>query len=362
MPAGAEARLGIADLPGEAGALCAGGLYAVEIESASTRFDLIIQTLRVNIALGIGCALLTPIPPDEWIARLRENREDDLIEYLRSGRLLLLSMVGDYGKNIFRFGAEGFAAELERCGVSDGFALVVDRADSLFSLHDAMLAARQSGVYRQWCRAHRISALLLFLSRPETSSTIVFRAMLDYFSGHARLRGMGSERAVEFDYWRGASGQVTAKRLALHTDEEGILRAETGQSGAVAASQNKQSANAVPAADEDDLITTDAYLAAARPPFAQGEWHHVRSFAGLLEMAGVITSATVVLDFTPAITLTELAEKVFALRQAMSERAKIVVREHDTSLRFAGTALLFKLGVNAVISGTTSAARIGLLM
>jgi hypothetical protein len=151
--------------------LVRGNIYAISIQSAPTGLSLIRHALSLNLAHGIHCTLITQLLPEECFARFENAKANLLLRSIQSGALSVFSMIGDYSNNIFRFGPERFLHELEFFHVPDDGLLLMDQADSLFTIEDYVVAASQARTYRQWMRKTRNVALFLFLHNAGSERT-----------------------------------------------------------------------------------------------------------------------------------------------------------------------------------------------
>jgi hypothetical protein len=151
--------------------LVRGNIYAISIQSAPTGLSLIRHALSINHAHGIHCTLITQLLPEECFARFENAKANLLLRSIQSGALSVFSMIGDYSNNIFRFGPERFLHELEFFHIPDDGLLLMDQADSLFTVEDYVVAASQARTYRQWMRKTRNVALFLFLHNAGSGRT-----------------------------------------------------------------------------------------------------------------------------------------------------------------------------------------------
>ena len=84
------------------GGLLKGGIYAVKVQPAPLRMLFIRRAVLENLARDIQCIVITPIPAQKFISNMDDESVQLFIEGINSGRLKLISPIGDYKKNIFR--------------------------------------------------------------------------------------------------------------------------------------------------------------------------------------------------------------------------------------------------------------------
>jgi hypothetical protein len=360
-------QLGVPGLPDRAERLGSGDLYAVDLEAASVRLTLTVQLLRNNLSQA-PAIFLSNLPAASIIARFASVGAFDLLEKIKQGELILLTRVGDLSQQFFRHGAEKLAEELGRSGARPGSLLVVDRADDIFSIHDPNLAALQASRYRAWFQENGVTAVMLFLLRPELTYLASYRAITDYFSGSARIHAWGHELFFSSDYWNGAAGLTMGESFKLTVDSAGTLRAAGPESAPAAESGRPAPAGLArlperhhtrAASLEADMVLhncAELVDGLGDPSLAEWEYHH--AFISLAERAQRARAATVLLSYAPDMELHQIAEQVFLLRRMLVPGVRIVVKESGRALRYSGTALLLKLGANFVLGDGMSRTRL----
>lgn len=204
--------------------LTKGGIYSIRIESAPTRMSLISHALLINLGRGVHCTLATRLTLEEFLSHLDRKRAEILLNAIEKRKLFVFSMVGDYSKNLFRFGPERFLYELEQFKVPDDSFIVIDHADALFTFEDRAIAATQARTYRQWMQKTGNISLFLFLhSDGKQSHHAYFQNLSDYFSGLAGLYISREGLELGVDFWSLQRGTIMAKHLAVTTGDDGQL-------------------------------------------------------------------------------------------------------------------------------------------
>lgn len=204
--------------------LTKGGIYSIRVESAPTRMSLISHALLINLGRGIHCTLATRLTLEEFLSHLDRKRAEIFLNAIEKRKLFVFSMVGDYSKNLFRFGPERFLYELEQFKVPDDSFIVIDHADALFTFEDRAIAATQARTYRQWMQKTGNIALFLFLHADGNQSHhAYFQNLSDYFSGLAGLYISREGLELGVDFWSLQRGIIMAKHLAVTTGDDGQL-------------------------------------------------------------------------------------------------------------------------------------------
>ena len=226
IPEGLPLYMGADEMPEHIDdGLTKGGIYSIRIESPPTRLSLVIHALYLNLVRGIHCTLVTRLSLEEFLAHADQKKAEFFLEAIEKRKLFVFSMLGDYAKNLFRFGPERFLYELEQFKVpNDGF-IVIDHADSLFTVDDRAIAGNQARTYREWMKKNRNIALFLFLHVSANESHHgYFQSMSDHFSGLAGLYIGRDGLEVGVDFWALQRGIIMAKHLAVTTDNDGQIR------------------------------------------------------------------------------------------------------------------------------------------
>lgn len=358
-PTVANARLNLPGLPSLTDQMLVGGLYALIAEMPPSRVPLLASSLAHAWNRGMDCTIILPSHPEAFLERIDALGIYDTRQAIDSGQLQIFLRQDNFSKNMFRFGADRFARELDHFGIPDGSYLIFDQADELFSLHDISLAMEQIEVLRLWFSKHRVTALLIF-SRLNSNSADTLQAMMDQLSGIVKITSGRQGQELVFDYWQSPEGTIAARQYPLLTLDNGMyqigVRANEDANDNVI-SQIIESVASGPAKFfymDEDL----SGLANELP----GAWQQVNSLVGMLHATRGLHAATVILSFQRDTGLREIAETVHTLRTSLGKKAHIVVREKQASLRYQNEALLLRLGVNLVIHRDIPESRLPLLL
>jgi hypothetical protein len=218
--------IGNSDLPEDVDdGLVKGGMYSIGIQLGPTRLGVVTHTLLSNLARNIHCVLITRLGVEEIFSQTDQTTAQILIDAIEQKKLFIFSMVGDYAKNMFRFGPKRLLDELDHFDVPTGSLIVVDHADRLFTLDDHHAASAQAEAYREWFRRTGNTGLFLFLqsSAEDARHAFALNALSDYFSGLAKLYVNQNCLETKIDFWTLQSGIVLGKLLPVQTDDNGRL-------------------------------------------------------------------------------------------------------------------------------------------
>jgi cellulose biosynthesis protein BcsE len=346
-----------------------GGIYSLNIETSPTRLNLISQALCSNLRRGIHCTFITPLPGAEFLARCEPAIAAQLLQYIASGQLLFFGMIGDYAKNIFRFGAQRFLNEFLHFKVPKNSFILCDQADSLFTLQDQMIAVDQAKIYRQWMAENNCTALFLFL---RTSGDSIFatnyQAITDYFSGAANFSLNKNVLELFAEFWRSPEGSLAARLIHLQLNNQGLITAAptqgqaslTDTQSAFANGANYDQANQL-FTDENDVYFMGEELAPFIPRSA-GKSIYIADLSEMLRTTAAARAATLIITYDKNMTFRELIEAVHTLRVTLGNRARLIVRESGLFLRYYNELLLLKIGANLIIHDNVALARIPLLL
>ncbi len=350
-------RLCISGLPRLTDCMLSGGVYALIAETPPARFPILTSSLDGALRQGLRCTVILPseTEADAFVKRVDSFQQFVTTDAISAGTLQLFTLQDDFAKNMFRFGAETFARDMDHFQIPADSYLIFDRADELFSLHDVSLAMEQIDVLKHWFSQRRITTLLIF-TRLVNSGVSTLNAMMDKLTGIVRIGGDRAGLELTFDYWQSQDGTIAAKHHSLSILESGLYKV----SASVAPSPRSEPEQAVDDGDtrifymDPDLIS----LAKQMP----GSWQNVDTLVGMMHATREAPNATVILSFQHDTNLRQLAEAVHTLRLNLGRRARIVVREDNASLRYQNEALLLRLGVSLIVHRDLSASRLPLLL
>ncbi len=344
-----------------------GGIYSLNVETAPTRLNLISQALCANLRNGIHCTFISPLPGTEFLARCEPSLAAELLKNIVSGQLLFFSMMGDYAKNIFRFGPEQFLKEIKHFNVPNNSFILCDQADSLFTLQDQTIAVDQVKLYRQWMHETNCTALFLFLRvGSESILSSNYQAITDYFHGAANFSVNNNTLELFAEFWRSPEGSLAARLIQLHLNGQGLVSVAPAQTALI----DPQSAYAngtnydpvkLNFTDESDIYFMGDDLEAFIP-HTTGKRVSIRSLPSMLRESRDARTATILITYDKTMEFRQLTETVHALRVSLGNRVRLIVRESDTFLRYYNELLLLKIGANLIIHENVALARIPLLL
>ena len=354
-------RLFIPDLPDTADAMVAGGVYAMIADTPPARFPLLGTALQGNYLQRTPATLLVATDPKTFLERLSAVGFAEQSTAVETGRLSVFQLQDDFNKNLFRFGIDAFTSELDYFGLAKNGFLVIDQADELFSLHDMSQAQAQAEGLSQWARRCGITVLLVFTRAAAVPSALaVLNGLMDYLCGIVRLGGHQDGLDLTFEYWQSPEGTVAAKVFHLNMLDNGQYQVK------------KHDGNPGSAGTEDGLIESpspaDQHFLFINPALSQigqqmpGHWQQCESVIGMLRLAHNQVAVNVLLSFERQTSVRDLAEAVHSLRLALGKRARIVIFESDSSLRYQNEILLLRLGANLIVHRDVPPIRIPLML
>lgn len=204
--------------------LIKGGIYALKTQSSATASLAISQALVENFTREIGCMVVTALPCNEIFYQLYKSNSNLFANAVENGSLKIFSPVGDYRKNIFRFGPERFLSELEQFCTCRNSLIIFDHADSLFTVEDSEIVSAQADAYRKWMRKTQNIALFLFQDSVELSpGSPYFSSLSSHFSGIAGLYMFRNRLEVGVDFWTTLNGTLLSRPLAVTSRADGSI-------------------------------------------------------------------------------------------------------------------------------------------
>lgn len=244
------------------GGLLNGGIYAVKVQPSPLRMLVIRRAILENLSRNIQCIVITPIPAQKFISNLEEESLQLFIEGIDGGRLKLISPIGDYKKNIFRFGPKRFLDELEQFSANRKSLIILDQAELLFTVDDSEVLKSQVQVYVDWMmRCGNTGLFLLPDSTDFDNNGAYFQPLSSYFNGIASLYMQRSNLEIGVDFWTTQSGMVLSKPLPVNTNDGGLIdmqlslamdRRNRCRSGKAAIPENEPEFNREESADNQE--------------------------------------------------------------------------------------------------------------
>jgi hypothetical protein len=206
------------------GGLLRGGIYAVKVQPAPLRMLVIRRAVLENLARNIQCIVITPIPAQKFISNLDEESLELFIEGISDGKLKLISPIGDYKKNIFRFGPKRFLDEVEQFSAKGKGFIVLDQAELLFTVDDSEVLKSQVQIYVDWMmRTGNTGLFLLPDSTDFDTGGTYFQPLSSSFSGIASFYTLRSKLEIGVDFWTTQSGMILSKPLPVNTKDDGLI-------------------------------------------------------------------------------------------------------------------------------------------
>lgn len=350
--------LDIEGLPVLAGGLIKGGSYLCQVSSPLAHQSMVAQTIAGALKSGFPVVLCTGGAPERVLDRCRELGLGDLSLAISKGFLKVFALQNGAAKNVFRLGPQRFMIELEHFHVPDGAFILFDGAEEIFTVQDGYVAGEQAKVYRDWIQRHHCRALFCFsLLAPGGQSGSTYQALLDHVDGAVRIESGRGVLEYVVEFWRSPLGVVASRTLNARLDDHGRL--SVFEAAPVAG--NGAAADTGPAGDEDVVYSLDTTLKGLAGQGA-GRWHFADNLVAMLHATRNAKAATVILGYTRATDLRELAQAAHTLRVTLGNRVRLVVRELDASLRYQNELLLLKLGVNLVVHREVPVARLPLAL
>ncbi len=393
-------KLGIEGLPVFSSDMICGGLYALKVRTPSARFPLFSSSLKSAIESGLQCTIITASSPEEFLQRLEIPGGFSCAEPLADGRLSVFSMQDEFGKKIFRYGADRLVQELEDFEVPEGSFLLFEQADDVLSLHDVGLASQQIKILAKWFKRRRITGLMAF-ARSNGQKIETLNTLMDHLTGIAKLGGDRDGLEITFLYWRSTPGVIAARNFRLYTAENGLYavsrreverQAQTDgsddagpqsvepstsnvrmpavlsptrmhaeampQSVSQAAPHLPHFAGAVPVEMLFDAQSSDTphYYFYVEPEMdvlkdsIPGEWRLVNGMQNMLYAAHDKPRAMIFLSLDGGHDVLDLARTVHSLRKSLGLQVQILVRERTRSVDENHKQLLLHSGANVVVA------------
>jgi len=337
LGAAAQARLGLAELPGHVDRLAPGMVYAVACAEQAVRVPLVAGALAASLRTGKPCALVTPAAPGILLRKAR-LAGFALQGPLKAGELTICQVAAEAPKHLFRLGVQSLISQLERHIPARNALVVIDEADALFLIADPRAAAEAAARYAEWANARGHSVLALFAPAPEAAREyLTLRRLGESFAGFALARPAAGGALFEVRHWFGDEGASAREdfELRLAGTRPHMRRAEPLRR------------LEEPLTPVDSVICVRGALAASVPSWQC--WEEVDSIAQAVDAARRSEAATLVLPFERPNDYEALAHAVSEVRSLERASLRVVVRERALRLRSSQTLALLRLGASSVI-------------
>jgi hypothetical protein len=204
--------------------LLKGSIYAVKVQSAPLRLMVITRALLENLARDIRCVVITSISAEKLIFHLNGENLQRLIKAISDGKLMFISPIGDYRKNIFRYGPKRFLAELEKFSSQGNNFFIFDQAETLFTVDDKEVLQSQVQSYVEWMRSRKNIGLFLL---PDTSDFDTrgpyFQPMANHFNGIAGLYMFRNKIEIGVDFWTTQAGIILSRPMEVDMKDDGLI-------------------------------------------------------------------------------------------------------------------------------------------
>ncbi len=332
-------RLGIGGLPSELRSLRLGCAYAVVVDDADLRLQLVAGTLVEALSAKQATALIgnLPIAPLlDFLARC----DIDGHRAAKQKRLHLFRPDRDSVARLARAGTAQLLDEFDHFGFEPGGIIILAPGEAL--MHDAAEgdANRHVALLREWLR-ETATTLLALLERP--SETLLTTGGFD---GVAAIGNADSRLRWSTHYWRLPEGQIISPEYPLRRLPEGGLGVDTR----VSARDQPLDTRLAEAVDEERVIATASVVRGEqRIPTL---WEIVEDLDALSARASDAVGATCVLETDAPHRFRDLAYTVHSLRRQRGPALKIVVCQVGAPLRRSQEQLLLSLGANVVVLAT----------
>lgn len=335
-----EFLLGIKELPGVAGKLATGRLYAVMHDAD---LGLGVAGSTVAAACATSGVLWVAEEPSSCLALPGEPGRQ-VVECLSKGVLRIFQANAGGRGDVCR----RMLKELDFLGGVKGGLVVVEGADRFLEHATPEAKAANMALWQQW--AERVGCVVLWMF-PRRAGQAGCEAdllrMPNRISGLARMRKSVDGVRWDIYYWFASEGLMADKSFHLNMDDCGYWRA--------ADHEFAQAENAGPVMDADDVFVMRAALPGGRA--APDGWRIFETSEQMSEALSLAHAPTVVFHYDVGAPIETIAHPVFDLRRLAGPDIKIAVRTAGGRPRLGHEQLLLNVGANLVIADEAGFAR-----
>lgn len=334
-----QARLGVLGLPADA-ALCGAGLVSV--------------LLVRDEALGQRCALLSArnfrqARPLAILASGESGQKfmdqfalslDSPDEFSREAPVFF-RITDDCAETMGRLGVNRFFDEVDACGVTEHFAVLVQEGQAIFDWQSHDLFTKQWQAWQDWAASRQAPILLIIKDINGANGFLPLLQFLPEFVPNLAV--------LDADY---GGGLLTVERWA--GQEKGVRR----QFGLKLSAQDKSLHSdgseidargqvVLDAPDQGRVIATAATVAGVKG--VPAEWTVVNNLSDMEVACNNAVAATILLHVDGDKEFEALSRFVHRMRLSHPRCLKIIVREVGNKLRYNNELMLLHLGINLMV-------------
>lgn len=334
-----QKHLGVLGLPADVG-LCGAGLASVLL----VRDEL----------LGQSCALLSArnfqqVGPLAILASGDSGQKfmnqfacglDSLGEYSR-GALVFFRITDDCAEILERLGANRFFAEIDACGVTEHYAVLVQEGQAIFDWTNHDLLIKQWQAWKTWAASHNAPILLIIKDINGAQGLLpLLRILPELVPNLAVLDADCGGGLLTVERWVGQDVSVHRQFGLKLSAMDKFLYSDGSE-------RDAQKQVILHAPDQGQVIATAATVAEARG--VPAEWVVVRNLSGMEAACNNAVAATILLHADGDQEFEALSRFVHRMRLSHPRSLKIIVRETNDKLRYSNELMLLRLGVNLIV-------------
>ncbi|MEQ1743678.1 MAG: cellulose biosynthesis protein BcsE [Candidatus Nitrotoga sp.] len=334
-----QARLGVLGLPADIG-LCGTGLVSV--------------LLVRDEALGQRCALLSArnfrqAGPLAMLAS-GESGQKFMDQFARSldspdkfsrEALVFFRITDDCAEIMGRLGANRFFDEIDACGVTEQYAVLVQEGQAIFDWksHDRLI--KQWQAWKAWATNQHAPILLMINDINGANGLLsLLRILPELVPNLAVLDADCGGGLLTIERWVG-QGMSTHRQFGLKLSAEDKFLYSDGSE------IDAKGQVILHAPDQGLVIATAATVAGVRG--VPAEWTVVNNLSDMEAACNNAVSATILLHADGDQEFEALSRFVHRMRLSHPRSLKIVVRETNDKLRYNNELMLHRLGVNLMV-------------
>ncbi|MCX7195820.1 MAG: cellulose biosynthesis protein BcsE [Proteobacteria bacterium] len=334
-----QARLGVLGLPADVG-LCGTGLVSV--------------LLVRDEALGQRCALLSArnfrqAGPLAMLAS-GESGQKFMDQFARSldstdersrEALVFFRITDDCAETMGRLGANRFFDEIDACGVTEKYAVLVQEGQAIFDwkIHDRLI--KQWQAWKEWAASHHAPILLIIKDINGANGLLsLLRILPELVPNLAVLDADCGGGLLTIERWLGQGNSVHRQFGLKLSAEDKFLYSDGSEMDA-------EGQVILHAPDQGRVIATAATVAGVKG--VPAEWVVVNDLSDMETACHNAVAATILLHADGDQDFEALSRLVHRMRLSYPRSLKIVVRETNDKLRYNNELMLLRLGANLMV-------------
>ena len=334
-----QKHLGVLGLPADVG-LCGAGLASVLLVRDETLGQCCALLSARNFRQAGSLAILAAGESGQKFMNQFALGLDSPDEYSR-GSLVFFRITEDCAEIMERLGANRFFNEIDACGVTEQYAVLLQKGQAIFDWTNHDLLIKQWQAWKAWTANHHAPVLLIIEDINGAHGLLpLLRILPELVPNLAVLDADCGGGLLTFERWVGQDINVHRQFGLKLSARDKFLHSDGSE-------RDAQEQVILHAPDQGRVIATAATVAEARG--VPAEWVVVSNLSDMEAACNNAVAATILLHADGDLEFEALSHFVHRMRLSHPRSLKIIVRETNDKLRYSNELVLLRLGVNLIV-------------